>query len=360
MIILQIIQRPQYRGAELFALNLSRYLSSYGHKIIVVSLFDTEATFNYDLDFITLNRPYRKRNFDYLGWQKIAKIIFQYKPDIIQCNSGDTLKYMLASKMFFKWETPIIERNASIVGSYITNGFKKWAVGKLYERASYVVSVSEKSKDNLIYLYPKLKQKTIVIPIGIDANPPKLVEWKRGFDAQYHIIHVGGFTFEKNHKGLLSIYKKFLEEIPNSHLHLLGDGPIRTEIEGLVYQMGLTEKITFYGWVDSPSDYISKADLFVLPSLVEGLPSVILESMIHDTPVVAYDVGGVSQVLKNNITGYLIPVDNELDFAFAMKEALVTNTEKIRKNAYDMVHENYKMETIAKQFEEFYVKLLNN
>lgn len=358
MIIFQIIQKPQHRGAELFAIHLSEYLKFFGHTVIIIALFKPENS-NYSHNgLIKLKRPYHKRNYDFFGWSKIAKLIHKYQPDIIQCNSGDTLKYLIFSKMIFGWKLPIIERNASLVGNYITNPIKKWAVGKLYEKTTSIISVSYNSKDNLVSLYTFLKDKTTVIPIGVEIEELNSVTWNGGFDALYHLIHVGGFSFEKNHKSLLKIYKKYLEIHPNSHLHLLGDGPLKGDIETYAKEIGLSNSITFYGWVDTPIAYIAKADLLVLPSLIEGMPSVLLEAMIAKTTVVAYDVGGVSEIIENLKTGYLVAKNNEKHFLEAMINAIKINNDKLINNAYELVTKNYKIDTIAKQFEAQYLNIV--
>jgi len=359
MTIFQIIQKPQQRGAELFALSLSDYLKKLGHSVITIALFESENNFKKNQDLIFLQRPYHKRNYDYIGWKKIAKLILNYKPDIVQCNSGDTLKYMVFSKTMFGWQTPLLERNASLVGSYITNPIKKWVVGKLYQKATFIISVSNNSKENLLSLYPFLKGKTVVVPVGIENKETAKVEWYNGHETNYHIIHVGGFTFEKNHNGLFTIYKKFLEKFPNSHLHLLGDGPLKEEIENNAKEIGLSNNTTFYGWVDNPIDYIAKADMLVLPSLVEGLPSVLLEAMMVKTTIVAYDVGGVSEIIKNLKTGYLVPINDEKLFLETMICAVEIDDNMIKNNAFELVTKNYKMENIAKQFEYYYLNIVN-
>jgi glycosyltransferase involved in cell wall biosynthesis len=359
MIIFQIIQKSQHRGAELFAISLSEYLKRLGHSVITIALFESENNFKKNQDLILLHRPYHKRNYDYIGWKKIAKLIFDFKPDIIQCNSGDTLKYMVFSKTIFRWQTPLIERNASLVGSYIANPIKKWAVGKLYQKATFIISVSNKSKENLLSLYPLLKSKIVVVPIAIENNATENVAWYNGHEADYHIIHVGGFTFEKNHKGLITIYKKFLEKFPNSHLHLLGDGPLMGTLQKFVNEIGLSKNITFYGSVENPIPYISKANLLVLPSIIEGLPSVLLEGMMVKTTIVAYDVGGVSEIIENLKTGYLVLKNDEKLFLEAMIRAVELNDNNIMNNAFELVTKNYKMESIAEQFETHYLNIVN-
>ena len=357
MVIFQLIQKFQLRGAEMFAAQLSTHLTELGHQVFLISLFPGESDLPFTGEKISLNRPIAKRWNDYEGWRKLDQLIQKHQPDVIQCNAGDTLKFAVLSQKTFRWQPPIIARNASMVSLYIKNPIMKWINQKLYQKTALIVSVSENSKKDINTLFPETTSKTKVIPVGVEINSLQEVEWKGGSHAQYHIIHVGGFTFEKNHERLLVIFKQFLSLQPDSHLHLLGEGPKKNEIQQLAAEMNLQDKITFYGWVSNPVDYIAKADLVVLPSVIEGLPGVILESMFCKTPVVAYNVGGIAEIVQNLTTGFLVPKNEEAIFVTAMHQALTENKEVMVKNAFDLVNEKYSNITIAKQFEAIYFNL---
>lgn len=354
MVIFQLIQKFQLRGAEMFAAQLSQHLEDLGHQVFIISLFSGDSELPFSGEKLPLNRPVSKRLFDYKGWKKLADLIEQYQPDVIQCNAGDTLKFAIVSKMLFRWKQPVIARNASMVSLYIKNPVTKWINARLYKKADYVISVSENSKKDINNLFPITIKKSTVIPVGIEIATNQPVEWNGGKEAVKHIIHVGGFSFEKNHEGLLSIYKKFLKANKNIHLHLLGEGPKKTEIELLSEALGIQDNITFYGWVSNPMDYICKADVLVLPSIIEGLPGVILEAMISRVLVVAYDVGGVSEVVQNNQTGYLVEKNNESAFVEALEKALFSDNQHLINNAFDIVNQGFNNVIIAERFEKIY------
>ncbi|MGL2966876.1 glycosyltransferase [Flavobacterium sp. XGLA_31] len=357
MIIFQLIQKFQLRGAEMFAAQLSQHLEASGNQVFLVSLFPGTVELPFSGVKISLNRPIDKRFFDYQGWKELSELIAKHNPDVIQCNAGDTLKFAVLSKKIFKWKQPIVARNASMVSLYINNPITKAINHWLYRNVDFVISVSENSKKDLNTIFPETIAKSTVIPVGIDPHECKAVVWRGGADAQKHIIHVGGFSFEKNHEGLLSIFKKFVEKRPNVHLHLLGEGPKRAAIEQLAVNLKLNDKMTFYGWVSNPMDYICKADVLVLPSIIEGLPGVILEAMISKKPVVAYNVGGISEVVQLGVTGYLVEKNEESNFAEALEKAIYQDNEKLIQNAYDLVSQKYNNIIIAQQFDRIYHQL---
>jgi len=87
-----------------------------------------------------------------------------------------------------------------------------------------------------------------------------------------------------------------------------GDGPLRADLEAECVRLGIRESVDFLGLVDDPSELLSAADVMVLTSSSEGLPTAVMEAMTHGLPVVATDAGGTSEVVQHGETGVLVPV----------------------------------------------------
>lgn len=350
--ILHLIQKPQNRGAETFACQLAQHQQRLGNKVKIVTIFSGNAQLPWKGEIESLGASAKSRFIDFKAWKTLAKMINEFRPDIVQANAGDTLKYAVFSKMLFKWKSPIVFRNASEVGRYLKNNFHKKFNSFLYSKVDQVISVSELSKNDITTNFPILRNKTVAIPVGIEKDG-WITQKKLKFEDHKHILHIGGFTFEKNHEGLIKIFKRIIEEKPNTHLNLVGDGPKRTEIEKLVRDKGLENHVSFHGFVNDPLSYIKASDVLVLPSIIEGLPGVILESMYCKTPVVAYDVGGVSEIL-NSQTGSLISANDESKFANAVLQVLNTPNQNLIENAKEQVENEYLNSQIAKRFQDAY------
>ncbi|MCM8570482.1 glycosyltransferase [Gramella jeungdoensis] len=355
MKILQIIHKPQSRGAEIFTCQLSGQLTKIGHKVKIISVYDGEANLPWPDPIESLSANSKSRFIDFKAWKKLAIIIKSFKPCLVQVNAGDSLKYAVLSKNVFKWTQPIVVRNASEVGRYLNSRIQKSINVLFYKSISKVISVSHASKKDLLEHFPFLRGKIEVIQVGLENAKIKVkVLEPTGIK---HILHVGGFTFEKNHEGLLRIFKKVQEKMPNVHLHLVGDGPERVNIERKVEEFKLEDHITFYGFVNDPLSYINSADILVLPSIIEGLPGVILEAMYCKTPVVAYNVGGVSEVL-NDDTGILILKNDESSFAGSVLDILIKNDFNKVEEAFNLVRNHYMNDQIALKFVNSYQKLV--
>jgi glycosyltransferase involved in cell wall biosynthesis len=358
MIIFQLIQKPQKRGAEIFAAQLSENLKKLGHQVVLITIFEGKCELPFSGEIINLNRPISKRLYDYKGWKQLANLIEKYKPDIIQCNAGDTLKFAVFSKVLFNWKSIVIARNASLVSRYVNSRFAKILNHFLYSKVDFILSVSENSKNDLIQLYPFTNTKIDVIPVGIEIQEIHNIDFNKYHNSK-HIVHVGGFTFEKNHIGLLNIWEIFSKKKENVFLHLIGDGPLQKSIVEEVENRKI-KNVVFYGWVNNPLDFISKADMLILPSKIEGLPAVILEAMYVKTPIIANNVGGISEVLRHNSTGFLIHDFDEKEFANLMSEIMDENLEQIKESAYNLVINNYLNTKIALKFQKSYLNRIEN
>ncbi|PRY13303.1 glycosyltransferase involved in cell wall biosynthesis [Pontibacter ummariensis] len=362
MKILQLIHKPQLRGAEIFAAQLTDNLETKGHCSKILAIYESPDALKYNRNYLSINANPKSSLWDRAGWKALADKIAAEKPDIVQANAGDTLKYAVFSKLLFRWQQPLVFRNASTLSSYLKKPLQKAYTRFLFNHTDAVASVSEYSRQDLVGLFPSLDAKTKVIPIGLE----KKVEVKDPFPGsspeRVNLVHVGGFSFEKNHRGLLRIFKATTARLPQVHLWLVGDGPMRAEIEALVAEMGLQEQVHFTGFVQNPLDYIAHGQALLLPSIIEGLPGVILEAMLYKTPVVAYKVGGVGEVVRPGETGWLVEPGDEQGFTEAIGE-LIKNSDKskgIVEHAFRQVNKKYMNEGIAASFVHLYEGLLRS
>ena len=352
-----IIQKTQLRGAEVFASQLANRLEANGHACKVVALFEGHARLPYQGEVTVLNGAGERRLIDITGWRKLAAIVRNWKPDVVQANAGDTLKYAVFSKKVFGWSAPIVFRNASTVSNYIKSTPARLFNGFLYRAVAAVASVSEYTRKDLIALFPVLANKAEVIPVGVDrvSLPARKIHDGRG----PVLLHVGGFTFEKNHAGLIGIFRRVLEQMPNAQLWLVGDGPLRPDIEAKVVEAGLSSSVRFLGYRTDTLSFLRDADVLILPSILEGLPAVILEAFYCETPVVAYSVGGISEVVRSGETGYLVAKNDAETFVRAVVSVLrdPASAAPLVSRGHELILKHYDNAEIAVRFEDLYGKL---
>jgi glycosyltransferase involved in cell wall biosynthesis len=357
--ILQIIQKPQLRGAEIFTCQLSEELKSLGHTVDVIYLFgDENQKLVYDLNFKALSATQSKRFWDFKAYKKLADLIEKENYDIVQANAGDTLKYAAISKRLYKWKSKLVFRNANKMSAFIQSKPHLWLNQFFLSQMDYAISVSENCRQDLIQLYPKAKDISATGTIGtFDFSQLKAV----GQSSNNKIwINVGSFVQEKNHSFLLEIFAEYLKNDQENELWLIGDGPLRKPLEEQAKILGIEENIKFWGYQNNAVAYIKAADIMVMPSKIEGLPGVILEALSCGKPVIASAVGGIPEVVHNDENGYLIKAFDKA--AYISKIKIVFNDqnlrEKMSQNAQKLIQEEFLMPKIAKHFESIYLDIL--
>jgi len=161
----------------------------------------------------------------------------------------------------------------------------------------------------------------------------------------------------KGHEVLIQAAKKIVSEIPGSHFVFIGDGPLRSTLEERVKLCGLEDHITFLGWKRNINEILPGFDLFVLPSLREGLPLSIIEAMACGLLVVASNVGGVPEVLGD--VGILVPPGDPDALAEAVIE-IYSQSEKrpsFKDDARKRVIERFSLEKILLEYIHLYEEI---
>lgn len=360
--IIQLLQKPQLRGAEIFACQLSEHLRKQGHEVLMVSIFKGDAELPFYGKMIHLGRPLSKRLYDRSAWKEFCQIIQEFEPDIIQANAADTLKFAVSSKLLYRWHIPIVFRNANKMGDFIDNKLK-WYLNKFYlSKVDHVISVSNECRKDFGNTFNFPCEKLCTIEIGVEKKHARYLpkDLEEIFNKGRVLTHIGGFVPEKNHLSLLNIFKGVLKDFPDLQLLLIGKGRLQGEIMVHVQELGINRHVHFLNYRKDVLNILSHSSAFVMPSLIEGLPAVILEAMYCSTPVVANNVGGVGEVVINGQTGWLVEKGDEAGFIAGLQEVL-KNGEESRKRAgkaKKLVYSKFMNQQIAKRFAKVYEQVL--
>jgi glycosyltransferase involved in cell wall biosynthesis len=176
-------------------------------------------------------------------------------------------------------------------------------VQKIAQRAAEKIVVPSPSVASVAAEWSDVpSNKIIIIPNALDPAefaglpvPPQTDDFPIGFLGRLDPI-----------KRILDLVEA-LAQISRAHLHIFGEGPERAEIERTTVLLGLTRRFTLHGSVHRPQDALSQIRLLVLPSAAEGFGLVLIEAMAAGIPIVATDVPGIRDVVKNEVTGLLVP-----------------------------------------------------
>jgi glycosyltransferase involved in cell wall biosynthesis len=203
-------------------------------------------------------------------------------------------------------------------------------LGLKLERAQFAVAVSEHGRRALIASSPGIEQEKVhVVRCGFDEG--FAVEPASPGISGNQLTVIGRLSSEKGHRVLLEAAKRLAQEQIDFNVVLIGDGELRDEIEAQIASMGLGDRVEIAGWQDSVGvrKALEKTRALVVASYVEGLPVVIMEAMAMGRPIVSTNVGGISELVIDRETGWLVPPGDSERLAEAMKMALETSDEEL-------------------------------
>ena len=193
-----------------------------------------------------------------------------------------------------------------------------------YPWAHGIIAVSEGVKQDMCRLggFSEAQVRVIYNPAatGAPVHPISISDseklWGEGFN--FHILSVGTLKAPKDHATLIRAFA-LLPESLSAKLIILGEGQLRGELEDLIRELGLQDKVHLPGFMIDPSPWFRSADLFVLTSLYEGFGNVIVEALECGVPVVSTDCpSGPAEILDHGRIGKLVPIRDQESLSRAM------------------------------------------
>lgn len=241
----------------------------------------------------------------------------------------------------------------------------------VYER---IDAISLSSMDAVIIVndimqeHPRIKGRNLrlhIVPNGIPANDPHLLSLKLDrkivnfCDKEPLIGTIGRLSPEKGHQFLIEAIKHLKPDFPALRLLIIGEGRLRKYLERQTASLGLRKCVRFAGYCEHAWRYFSLMNLFVLPSLTEGLPVTLLEAMRENCPILATRVGGIPAALDNGEAGLLVSPGNALEIAEGVAKVLTQkkDTHARCEKAKSIFKKRFSSDKMAKQYVEIYYSL---
>lgn len=211
----------------------------------------------------------------------------------------------------------------------VINLFVKYA----YKNADSLIAVSDGIKNNLISQYHISEHKIVRIynPILDNFKIPNTLpthKWiQSGVNKYKIIIGVGSLRIQKNFKLLIDAFSIVIKKRPDARLIILGEGELRHELEYQISSLNLSAYVDLHGYTSNVYEFLKIADLFVSSSQSEALPTVLIEALAANLPIVATDCDfGPREILKDGQYGMLVPVNDKIKLADAILFSLVSNS----------------------------------
>ncbi|MFB6317386.1 glycosyltransferase family 4 protein [Saccharicrinis sp. FJH54] len=175
------------------------------------------------------------------------------------------------------------------------------------------------------------------------------------------IFSAGRLSEQKGFSFLIDAAKMCKNKNPDFRFFIAGSGKLESELKTSVQQLGLERHVHFIGFIEDLSAYYQAADVFVLPSLYEGMPNVVMEAMAHGTPAIATRVNGAEELIKNEINGYLIEPESagEIVEKLELYFSDHTNRKEMGKAARTHISKHFTTEVMSRKLESLFLNQLN-
>ena len=351
-----IIGRLAYGGAERLLLDICRKIDKTKFEVEVLVLqSDNPLAEQFEHAGVQIKYFNKVKKFDWKIIKKVADYLQKSKPDIVHTN--------LFAADFWGGRAAIQAKVKHIISTkhdILSEGFWRDRLGlKARRKFNKVVAISKATRDYLVAEEGIDIQNIEVIYNGIDVSKFYIENPGLFKTEDITIGSVGRLSKQKGHKHLIRACR-FLKN-KNWKLILVGDGPLRRELTALAKSLGIEDRVQFVGEVEDVRPHLNKFDVFVLPSVSEGLSLVILEAAAAGRVVVATEVGGVPEIIKHKQNGLLFKPKNieqlvqRLNWVDEHRDLV----SKMAKSLQQFVVDQFDVNKTIKQYQKLYEDIVD-
>lgn len=337
-------------GAERITSFVAENIDSnkFNSKLLIAG-FEHETAFDIkDIEVIYLNK---KRVL--FAIPLFFTFLLKNRPNVVLSSMGHVNAVMGFMSYFF-WKTKFIGREATILSQDKKVRKRKMNLlhvfnNKLYNKLDIIVCQSQDMAKDMISNYGISKEKIKKINNPISNIETLAIQPKHKTLMRY--VTVGRLSKEKGHLRII----KLLSQIKFDFTYtIVGDGDQKEAVFSEAKKLGVLDKIVHIPFTKQVNQVLSKHDMFLQGSYVEGFPNALLESCVAGTPVIAFDVpGGTKEIVEHEVNGFL--VKNEEEYINYLNKKHEWNPELIRKSVY----KKFNKEKILQEYEDMFLQVLN-
>ena len=371
-----IVCYPTFGGSGVVATELGLELAHRGHEIHFITYRQPVrlALLNSNVHYHEVNVPeyplFHYQPYELALSSKLVDIIKLYNIELLHVHYAIPHAYAgYMAKQMLKDEGIIIPMVTTLHGTDITlvgnHPNYKTAVSFSINKSDVVTSVSQSLKDATYDLF-NIKNEIHVIPNFIELDKHRnesLISCQRSVmaNAEERIVtHISNFRKVKRIPDVIKIFHKIQQDIP-AKLMMVGDGPEKAKAEELCQELGISDKVIFFGNSNEIDSILSYSDLFLLPSETESFGLAALEAMAWSVPVISSNSGGLPEVNFDGVSGYLSDVGDVDEMAENAIKILSNNLilKTFKENALS-VAKQFDIKNILPLYETLYIEAINH
>lgn len=327
------------------------------HHVIITLVAENDflSSLSKDISVYCLNK---KPGNDFSSHMRLFNVLRKLRPDVLHSYNFGTIEYHITA--FFAHVTTRIHAEHGRDGEYDaqTRRRRTWVRKAVMPFLNFFVVVSpdlhQWAKEDLRIKEPKLQ--LVLNGIDTEAFGGGCIPFT---SKTITLITVGRLAPIKNQSLLISAFDHLIKSpsIANTvKLIIVGEGPLHNELAEQIKRQSLEDSVVLLGPRNDVQELLKQADIFVLSSDYEAMPMTVLEAMASGLPVICTDVGGVRNIVSDLQTGLLVPADNSVALASAMKRAIENQREMIAMacRAKEAVDQKYSANAMKQRYESLY------
>jgi len=380
--ILYIITKSVWGGAAKYVFDLATHLPKDKFTMTVAAGGKgkfAQKIIEQKIPYFTISNFQRRINpfKDFFAFFEILSLLFQLKPDVIHVNSSKAGGLTGVAALFYKLLTSRQLRLIFTAHGWAFNEDRpNWQISliKFFSKLTAlfynkIICVSQYDQKTALKNKIAPADKLITIHNGLDIEEISFLS--RG-EAQKRLLGkvslpagelvIGTIAEWTKNKGLFYLLEATREQKDAFQFNLVligsGENPDREKIYDFVKKHNL-KNIYLFEWLPDAASYLKGFDIFVLPSIKEGLPYTILEAILAEVPIIATEVGGVPEIIKNNLSGLLIkPKNPELlgeKILYLINNPAIA--QKMAKKAKEKIVKEFTLEKMLQETAKIYQSL---
>lgn len=302
-----------------------------------------------------INVPFRQGlSKKIVGFLKLLRTVRKNKIDIIHCNDRFTSLFGKIVSIFSKAKMIYTAR-----AIFIDKKNTKWLFG------NNIIAVSNAVKSNLMDFFGIPSEHIRVIYNGTDLCHASKCEInnvleKYMLNKENRIISaIGRLSEVKGYSFLIQALLAVKNDYPSIKLLIVGDGELKSELKELVFKLKLDDYVIFCGNQKNVQVFYDISEFTVMSSLWEGMPGAAIESIMLGTPVIGTNVGGIPEIIENNINGLVVPPKDSIALAKAIIY-LLSNPQLVKEMGIagkNIANEKFTLEKMMQNYSNYYVNL---
>lgn len=334
-------------GQERALTSLANYFARLGHQVSIINLFRTEQFYELEQN-IKVIWP----NTDRSKHQRLiyALLILPYLRRAIK-----SIKPMVLLS-YGEWFNPFVILSTRLLGIplYVFDRMgpemKLDPLIEIARKALYRFADGIVVQTNIASRI--VAEKTGAKNIIVIPNPVNTIETDTSVKKN-QIVTIGRLSREKGHIVLIQAFSNLRQK--NWSLHIIGDGPERSNLEAAVLSLGIADRVLFYGHIKDFAKILGESEIFVLPSLYEGFPNALIEAMSVPLSCISSDcIAGPGEIIEDGVNGLLVEPGNVVALADALNRLVESPElrEVLASEAYK-IRETLAFDKIARQYADF-------